>query len=145
MERRLTFKTRAALAKMTLSEAYVIQTWLAEQEFPGIFSASIFFALFKVSVSPGIIQVPARTKSLQMLKIILHAVDIRHPVRIPVARRYGAVRKTGRHSNHVKTGSRHQRLAHQHDRPAARVKAGDRGCCTHQLPPWQLPKGGEDL
>ncbi|KAK3318089.1 hypothetical protein B0H66DRAFT_478055 [Apodospora peruviana] len=54
MERRFGFKTRTTLANMTLKEAYAIQTWLAEQEFPSVFSASIFFALFKTYGIPSI-------------------------------------------------------------------------------------------
>ncbi|KAI0903010.1 hypothetical protein F4823DRAFT_620250 [Ustulina deusta] len=48
IETKFTFKDRASLAKMTLKDARAIQTWLAEQQFPSIFSAAIFFALFKV-------------------------------------------------------------------------------------------------
>ena len=48
MEKKFDFPTRASLANMTLDQAYAIQKWLAEQEFPTTFSASLFFALFKV-------------------------------------------------------------------------------------------------
>lgn len=39
---------RKSFAKMTANEAHVVLTILAEQEFPSTFSASVFFALFKV-------------------------------------------------------------------------------------------------
>ncbi|KAI0552353.1 hypothetical protein F4679DRAFT_87026 [Xylaria curta] len=41
------YTTRASFSNMTVNDAYQIQKWLAEQEFPKVFSASIFFALFK--------------------------------------------------------------------------------------------------
>lgn len=37
-----------SLAAMTLEDAWKIQTWLAEQEFPRTLSTATFFALFKV-------------------------------------------------------------------------------------------------
>lgn len=42
---------RHSFARMTLEDAFEIQLPLAELEFPTIFSASIFFALFKVSTN----------------------------------------------------------------------------------------------
>jgi hypothetical protein len=48
MEKQHNFRDRAALTGMTLKDAHAIQTWLAEQQFPGTFSAALFFALFKV-------------------------------------------------------------------------------------------------
>lgn len=36
------------LASMTLEDAWKIQKWLAEQEFPKTLSTATFFALFKV-------------------------------------------------------------------------------------------------
>lgn len=42
------FNGQSSLANMTLKDAYAIQTWLAEQQFPSTFSAALFFALFKV-------------------------------------------------------------------------------------------------
>ncbi|KAI0840346.1 hypothetical protein F5Y06DRAFT_308682, partial [Hypoxylon sp. FL0890] len=54
MEKRFNFPNRASLARMTVEDAYVIQTWLAEQEFPHVFSAAIFFALFKSYGIPSI-------------------------------------------------------------------------------------------
>ncbi|KAK0716192.1 hypothetical protein B0H67DRAFT_582565 [Lasiosphaeris hirsuta] len=38
---------------MILLQAYEIQKWLGEQEIPATFSASIFFALFKVGCLKG--------------------------------------------------------------------------------------------
>ncbi|KAI0175858.1 hypothetical protein GGR52DRAFT_538475 [Hypoxylon sp. FL1284] len=54
MERRFKFRDRASFATMTVQDAYTIQTWLAEQEFPQVFSAAIFFALFKSYGIPSI-------------------------------------------------------------------------------------------
>jgi hypothetical protein len=51
MEERYSFPTRASLAKMTVQEAYEIQKWLTEQEFPTAFHASLFLALLKVCAS----------------------------------------------------------------------------------------------
>jgi hypothetical protein len=48
METKFKFNGRESLSQMTLQEAHAIQTWLAEQQFPSTFSASLFFALFKV-------------------------------------------------------------------------------------------------
>ena len=45
------FNTDESLSKMSVSQAHIIQTWLAEQEFPLTFSAALFFALFKVSTA----------------------------------------------------------------------------------------------
>ena len=45
------FPTRASYAGMTLDEAFEIQSRLAVLEFPTIFSVSVFFALFKVSIA----------------------------------------------------------------------------------------------
>ncbi|KAK0703095.1 hypothetical protein B0T26DRAFT_729815 [Lasiosphaeria miniovina] len=47
-------KFRMSLGDMTLLQAYEIQKWLGEQEFPATFSASIFFALFKTYGVPSI-------------------------------------------------------------------------------------------
>ncbi|KAI1405099.1 hypothetical protein F4819DRAFT_444865 [Hypoxylon fuscum] len=54
MEKRFKFRSRASLVNMTVEDAYIIQTWLAEQEFPHVFSAAIFFALFKSYGIPSI-------------------------------------------------------------------------------------------
>jgi len=40
---------RDSFSKMTSNDAHAVLTILAEQEFPSTFSASVFFALFKVS------------------------------------------------------------------------------------------------
>jgi hypothetical protein len=40
-----------SLSSMTLEDAWKIQKWLAEQEFPKTLSTGVFFALFKVSLS----------------------------------------------------------------------------------------------
>ncbi|KAI0972380.1 hypothetical protein F4678DRAFT_59108 [Xylaria arbuscula] len=62
MERRFNFKDRSSLAKMTLKDAHAIQTWLAEQQFPSVFSAAIFFALFKTYSIPSISRLLATTR-----------------------------------------------------------------------------------
>ncbi|KAI1272454.1 hypothetical protein F5Y07DRAFT_302274 [Xylaria sp. FL0933] len=62
IERKFNFKNRASLAKMTLKDAYAIQTWLAEQQFPSVFSAAIFFALFKTYSIPSISGLLATTR-----------------------------------------------------------------------------------
>ncbi|KAI1780887.1 hypothetical protein F4818DRAFT_451179 [Hypoxylon cercidicola] len=54
MEGRFKFRDRASLGTMTVEDAYTIQKWLAEQEFPRVFSAAIFFALFKSYGIPSI-------------------------------------------------------------------------------------------
>lgn len=41
---------RQSFASMTLEDAHAIQLALAELEFPRVFSASVFFALFKVGL-----------------------------------------------------------------------------------------------
>ncbi|KAI1308316.1 hypothetical protein F5Y03DRAFT_393551 [Xylaria venustula] len=62
MERRFNFNDRTSLAKMTLKDAHAIQTWLAEQQFPSVFSAAIFFALFKTYSIPSISKLLATTR-----------------------------------------------------------------------------------
>ena len=42
------FHSAIVANNLSLLQAYEIQKWLSEQEFPATFSASIFFALFKV-------------------------------------------------------------------------------------------------
>ena len=42
------YKDRAALGRMTIEDAFLIQQSLGELEFPRTFSISVFFALFKV-------------------------------------------------------------------------------------------------
>lgn len=54
MEKRFAFHDRESLSKMTVDEAYTIQTWLASQEFPKTCSAAIFFALFKTYGIPSV-------------------------------------------------------------------------------------------
>ncbi|KAJ2998401.1 hypothetical protein NUW58_g326 [Xylaria curta] len=54
IEKRFNFGDRSSLAQMTLKDAHAIQTWLAEQQFPSVFSAAIFFALFKTYSIPSI-------------------------------------------------------------------------------------------
>ncbi|KAI0430717.1 hypothetical protein F5Y09DRAFT_222659 [Xylaria sp. FL1042] len=56
------FKDRSSLAKMTLNDAHAIQTWLAEQQFPSVFSAAMFFALFKTYSIPSISGLLATTR-----------------------------------------------------------------------------------
>ncbi|KAI3325253.1 hypothetical protein HD806DRAFT_470202 [Xylariaceae sp. AK1471] len=48
------YTTRTSFARMTVDDAYQIQRWLGEQEFPKVFSASVFFALFKTYGVPSI-------------------------------------------------------------------------------------------
>ncbi|KAI1738168.1 hypothetical protein F4680DRAFT_426312 [Xylaria scruposa] len=55
------YTTRASFANMTVDDAYQIQKWLAEQEFPKVFSASIFFALFKTYGVPSISRLLVQT------------------------------------------------------------------------------------
>ncbi|KAI0098734.1 hypothetical protein GGR51DRAFT_537277 [Nemania sp. FL0031] len=55
------YSTRASLARMTVDDAYQIQRWLAEQEFPKVFSASVFFALFKTYGIPSISRLLVQT------------------------------------------------------------------------------------
>ena len=40
-----------SLSAMTLEDAWKIQKWLAEQEFPKTLSTAVFFALFKVRLA----------------------------------------------------------------------------------------------
>ncbi|KAI0468353.1 hypothetical protein F4859DRAFT_506202 [Xylaria cf. heliscus] len=51
---RHTVRTHASLANMTLEEAYVIKHWLAEHEFPTVFSAALKFAVFKSEGIPSV-------------------------------------------------------------------------------------------
>ncbi|KAI3322672.1 hypothetical protein HD806DRAFT_544693 [Xylariaceae sp. AK1471] len=62
METKFNFNNRQSLAQMTLKEAHAIQTWLAEQQFPSTFSASLFFALFKTYSIPSISRLLAATR-----------------------------------------------------------------------------------
>ncbi|KAI1127214.1 hypothetical protein F5Y10DRAFT_243146 [Nemania abortiva] len=62
MEAKFNFSNRSSLAKMTLEDAHAIQTWLAEQQFPSVFSAAIFFALFKTYSIPSISRLLATTR-----------------------------------------------------------------------------------
>ncbi|KAI0976959.1 hypothetical protein F4678DRAFT_415115 [Xylaria arbuscula] len=55
------YTTRASFASMTVDDAYQIQKWLAEQEFPKVFSASVFFALFKTYGVPTISRLLVQT------------------------------------------------------------------------------------
>ncbi|KAI0855322.1 hypothetical protein F4860DRAFT_496775 [Xylaria cubensis] len=55
------YNTRASFANMTVDDAYQIQKWLAEQEFPKVFSASVFFALFKTYGVPSISRLLVQT------------------------------------------------------------------------------------
>ena len=48
MAERFHSRNRNGFAEMTLDEAHIILTGLAELEFPTIFSTAVFFALFKV-------------------------------------------------------------------------------------------------
>ncbi|KAI1120353.1 hypothetical protein F5Y10DRAFT_258617 [Nemania abortiva] len=58
---RFDYSTRASLSYMTVDDAYQIQKWLGEQEFPKVFSASIFFALFKTYGIPSISRLLIKT------------------------------------------------------------------------------------
>ncbi|KAI1425009.1 hypothetical protein F5Y12DRAFT_714670 [Xylaria sp. FL1777] len=62
IEKEFNFKDRSSLAKMTLKDAHAIQTWLAEQQFPSVFSAALFFALFKTYSIPSISGLLATTR-----------------------------------------------------------------------------------
>ncbi|KAK5629002.1 hypothetical protein RRF57_004717 [Xylaria bambusicola] len=62
IQQKFNFRDRSSLAKMTLEDAYAIQTWLAEQQFPSVFSAAIFFALFKTYSIPSISRLLAATR-----------------------------------------------------------------------------------
>ena len=46
--RKYGYLTRNSFSSMTLEDAFAIQLPLAEQEFPKVYSISVFFALFKV-------------------------------------------------------------------------------------------------
>jgi hypothetical protein len=48
MHAQFDYPTRASLRKMTNQDAYAIQLYLAELEFPRIFSIELGYALFKV-------------------------------------------------------------------------------------------------
>src|SRR5438046_393304 len=48
MHKKFNYPTRASFSKMTLDDAHAIHLYLATLEFPQTFSASVFFALFKV-------------------------------------------------------------------------------------------------
>ncbi|KAL6708922.1 hypothetical protein ACN47E_002329 [Coniothyrium glycines] len=50
-----------SLASMTLEDAWKIQKWLAEQEFPKTLSTGVFFALFKTYGIPSIAKVLTTT------------------------------------------------------------------------------------
>ncbi|KAB5570441.1 hypothetical protein GE09DRAFT_707736 [Coniochaeta sp. 2T2.1] len=56
--------TSRSLVSMTLDEAFAIQRDLAELEFPRIFSASVFFALFKTYGVPSISSLLVATREL---------------------------------------------------------------------------------
>ncbi|KAI1365556.1 hypothetical protein F5Y08DRAFT_303495 [Xylaria arbuscula] len=62
IETKFNYTDRASLAKMTLKDAHAIETWLAEQQFPSVFSAAIFFALFKTYSIPSISRLLAATR-----------------------------------------------------------------------------------
>ncbi|KAI8630331.1 hypothetical protein F5Y19DRAFT_484207 [Xylariaceae sp. FL1651] len=62
VEKQFNYNDRASLARMTLKDAHAIQTWLAEQQFPSTFSASLFFALFKTYSIPSISRLLATTR-----------------------------------------------------------------------------------
>jgi hypothetical protein len=42
----------SSLSSMSFEDAWAIQKWLAEQEFPKTLSTAVFFALFKVWIFP---------------------------------------------------------------------------------------------
>jgi hypothetical protein len=62
--RRFGYRTRESLKHMTLDDAYLINKELAEQEFPLVFQASIFFALLKTYGIPTISKLLAATDQL---------------------------------------------------------------------------------
>ncbi|KAF3903561.1 hypothetical protein AA313_de0202344 [Arthrobotrys entomopaga] len=58
------YRTRESFSKMTLEDAQAIHVDLAELEFPRVFSASIFFALFKTYGIPSISKLLVQTGQL---------------------------------------------------------------------------------
>jgi hypothetical protein len=56
--------TGRPLASMTLAEAFAIQRYLTELEFPHTFSTSVFFALFKTYGVPSISRLLVATREL---------------------------------------------------------------------------------
>lgn len=54
MRRKFGYTTRASLKNMTNEDAFRIQNYIAELEFPTIFERSLEFALFKVCALPSI-------------------------------------------------------------------------------------------
>ncbi|KAK6542646.1 hypothetical protein TWF694_006589 [Orbilia ellipsospora] len=58
------YRTRESFSKMTLKDAHAIQVDLAELEFPRVFSASVFFALFKTYGIPSISKLLVQTGQL---------------------------------------------------------------------------------
>lgn len=67
------------LTGMTLEDAWKIQKWLAEQEFPKTLSTATFFALFKVRCLTGFCSHAT----------LLTPIDIRHSINRSVAYFYG--------------------------------------------------------
>ncbi|KAI1111088.1 hypothetical protein F5Y14DRAFT_454373 [Nemania sp. NC0429] len=61
MKSKFGYTTRASFANMTVDDAYQIQLWIAEQEFPQAFGASIFFSLFKTYGVPSISKLLVKT------------------------------------------------------------------------------------
>lgn len=122
---------------MTLLQAYEIQKWLGEQEFPATFSASIFFALFKVGI-----RLPPARRPPQLTK-----ADVRRPVNLPAPRGDRPDRRL-RHppsGDNLKARSRHERAADQHGHRPARLPTGHPGRRTHPVPPRRIPKARTDL
>lgn len=68
------YTTRASFANMTVDDAYQIQRWLAEQEFPKVFSASVFFALFKVK--PFLLIRPTSSMLLHVLTVAIQTYGV---------------------------------------------------------------------
>ncbi|KAK0710208.1 hypothetical protein B0T26DRAFT_755306 [Lasiosphaeria miniovina] len=63
---------------MSLIQAYEIQKWLGEQEFPATFSASIFFALFKIA-SRGTYNLERTSKRAADTSVLLTNMVIGRP------------------------------------------------------------------
>ena len=105
IEERFNYRDRLSLAKMTLEDAHAIQTWLAEQQFPSVFSAAIFFALFKVPL-PGISTTPDHTQ-WAVCPPLTGILDVWHSLNLKVAGHHTPVRQAGGYTCHLQTRSRH--------------------------------------
>lgn len=81
MHKKFDYPTRASFSKMTTDHAWAIQMYLAELEFPKIFSTSVFFALFKVQKLESLQWSAARRGQAQRLTV-WDFTDIWYPDRI---------------------------------------------------------------